>query len=223
MISGFGGWLLQASASVFTLFFFLRDGESIVERLRWLLPVDPSQTDRLLSQAREVIFATVFGNVSVAATQGLLGGLAFLAVGLPSAALWGTVMGVLSLLPLIGATLIWFPAGVWLIANGEVAGGVGLLAFGALVISSVDNFLRALLVGGRTELHPLVVFFSVLGGVALLGAAGVILGPVLFAVAVSLLEMARTAVDDHQGGPGLFRVHPQRRRRGARAKDTPTG
>lgn len=207
VISGFGGWLLQAGAAIFSLFFFLRDGETLVATLKWLMPVDARQTDRLLGQARDVIFATVYGNVGVAAAQGLLGGLAFLAVGLPSAALWGTVMGVLSLLPVVGATLVWVPAGLWLLVSGEVARGLGLFVFGALVISSIDNFLRALLVGGRTELHPLAVFFSVLGGIALLGAAGVILGPVLFVVATSLIEMARTAIDDQRSRPSLFREH----------------
>jgi hypothetical protein len=103
-------------------------------------------------------------------------------------------MAVLALLPLVGAFLVWAPAGVILILNGELARGLLLLAFGAIVISTIDNYLRAVVVGGRAQLHPLVVFFSVLGGLVLFGAVGIFLGPVLFVIAISLLEMARIAL-----------------------------
>ncbi len=195
LLSGFGGWLLQAGAALFTLFFLLRDGESAVERLKWLIPIDPAQTARLLHRAREVIVATAYGTLGVAAAQGVLGGLAFWVLGLPSPLLWGTVMGTLSLLPLVGAAIIWAPTGIALLATGDPVRGLILLGFGAAVISSVDNFLRAFLVGGRTALHPLAVFFSVLGGIAMFGALGIFLGPVLFVVATSLIEMGRMALD----------------------------
>lgn len=194
-LSGLGGWLLQAGAALFTLFYMLRDAEGIVRALRWLMPLEEARTDQLFHRARDVIHATVYGNVVVAVVQGGLGGLAFWVLGLPGAALWGTVMGVLSLLPVLSALLVWLPAGLYLVATGETLDGVLLLAFGALVIGTVDNYLRAVLVSERAQLHPLAVFFSVLGGLFLFGAVGLFVGPVLFVVGVSVLEMARIALD----------------------------
>lgn len=195
-LSGLGGWLLQGGAALFTLFYLLRDGEGLLGTVKWYIPLDPPATDRLVRKARDVIFATVYGSVIVAIVQGSLGGLAFLVVDLPAAALWGTVMTILSLLPVVGAPLIWGPAGVLLILDGALVRGIGLLIFGSLVISTVDNYLRAVLVGGRTQLHPLVVFFSVLGGLVVFGAVGIFVGPVLFVVALALVEMARLALGE---------------------------
>lgn len=214
-LSGLGGWLLQAGAALFTLFYMLRDADGIVRSATWLVPLEEEQTGRLFRRARDVIHATVYGNVVVAAVQGALGGLAFWAVGLPAAVLWGTVMGVLSLLPVVSAPLVWIPAGVYLLATGRTVEGVVLLAFGALVIGTVDNYLRAVLVSERARLHPLAVFLSVLGGLFLFGAVGLFLGPVLFVVGLSLLEMARLALDPEarpalaaDGLPGLLTEAP---------------
>lgn len=197
-LSGLGGWLLQGGAALFTLHYLLRDGPSFVATLRWLMPLEPAQTDRLLVQAREVTHATVYGNVLVAAVQGALGGLAFWLVGLPAATLWGTIMGVLSLIPIVGPPFVWVPAAAWLLLEGEIARGVALIAVGALLISTIDNLLRALFISGRAQLHPLIVFFSVLGGIVLFGAAGVVVGPVVFVLALTLVEMARLSM-----GPGV--------------------
>lgn len=194
-LSGLGGWLLQAGAALFTLYYMLRDADGIVRSLQWLIPLDEARTRRLFGRARDVIHATVYGNVVVAVVQGGLGGLAFWGLGLPGAALWGTVMGVLSLLPVLSALLVWLPAGLYLVAVGQTLDGVLLLAFGALVIGTVDNYLRAVLVSERAQLHPLAVFFSVLGGLFLFGAVGLFVGPVLFVVGISVLEMARLALD----------------------------
>lgn len=194
-LSGLGGWLLQAGTAVFTLYFMLRDGESLVEMIRWLIPLDPSYTDRLLVRAREVTYATMYGNVVVAVVQGVLVGGAFWVADLSAAALWGTITAVLSLLPVVGAPVVWVPAAVIMMSGGRVGAGVGMFAFGALVVSTVDNWLRAVLVSDRAQLHPLVVFFSVLGAVFLFGAVGIFVGPVLFVVALSLIETARLVLE----------------------------
>jgi len=191
VLSGLGGWLLQAAVGVFTLFYLLRDGDELQEAIAWVVPLEPSRTTALLARTREVIFATVYGILVVAVAQGVLGGAAFWMVGVPAAALWGTVMGLLSLLPAVGPPFVWLPAGVILLAQGRVLDGVVLLAVGTLLISTVDNVLRALLVSDRAHLHPLVVFFSVLGGLVLFGAAGVFVGPVLFVLGLSVISMAR--------------------------------
>lgn len=213
-LSGLGGLLLQAGAALFTIYYLLRDASGIVRSLKWLIPLKESHTDRLFRRGHEIIQATVYGDVVVAIVQGSLGGLAFWAVGLPAAALWGTVMGALSLLPVVAATLVWVPGGLYLFFLGQTVEGILLLAFGALVIGTVDNYLRAVLVSERAQLHPLAVFFSVLGGLFLFGAVGLFAGPVLFVVGISLLEMARLALDpDGQlttvAPPALFTEAPQ--------------
>lgn len=193
-LSGLGGWLIQGGAAIFTLYYLFRDGHALTHTLRWLVPLDAPTTEALMTEARDVIFATIYGNVAVAVVQGALGGLAFWALGLPAAALWGTVMAILSLLPAVGAFLVWAPAAVILLISGSMLRGLALLAFGIAVISTIDNYLRAVLVGGRSHLHPLVVFFSVLGGLVVFGATGVFIGPVLFVVALSVIEVARLSL-----------------------------
>jgi predicted PurR-regulated permease PerM len=195
LFTGLGGWLLQAGVALFTLYYLLRDGESLVARLRWLLPLAPQLNERLFRQAYEVTHATIYGNVMVAFVQGLLGGTIFWILGIPSPAVWGTLMGLLSLLPVVGAFLVWIPAAVMLLLSGHIMRGVILLAFGTFIISTIDNVLRALLVGGRAQMHPLIVFFSVLGGLLLFGAVGLLLGPVLFVVSLTLIEVARRSLD----------------------------
>jgi len=194
-LSGLGGWLLQAGTAVFTLYFMLRDGERLVEMTRWLIPLDPAYTDRLLVRAREVTYATMYGNVVVAVVQGALVGGAFWIADLSAAALWGTITAVLSLLPVVGAPVVWVPAAVIMMSGGRAGAGVAMFAFGALVVSTVDNWLRAVLVSDRAQLHPLVVFFSVLGAVFVFGAVGLFVGPVLFVVGLSLIETARLVLE----------------------------
>lgn len=195
VFTGLGGWLLQAGVALFTLYYLLRDGESLITRLRWLLPLAPQLNDRLFRQAYEVTHATIYGNIMVAIVQGLLGGVSFWLLGIPSPIVWGTLMGLLSLLPVLGAFLVWIPAAILLLTSGHVVKGIILLAFGTFIISTIDNVLRAFVVAGRAQMHPLVVFFSVLGGLLLFGAVGLLLGPVLFVVSLTLIEVARRSLD----------------------------
>lgn len=194
-LSGLGGWLLQAGVALFTLFYLLRDAAAITAGIKWLIPLDAASTDHLFDRARDVTYATMFGTVAVALTQGTLGGVAFWALGLPAAALWGTVMGIVALVPGLGPPLVWIPAAVILLASGELARGLALVAVGGLIVGTVDNVLRAVLVAGRAQLHSLAVLLSVLGGLFLFGGLGIFVGPVLFVVALSLIEMARLALE----------------------------
>lgn len=194
-LSGLGGWLLQGGVALFTTYYLLRDGSGIVKMVRWLIPLEPAYTDRLLERAREVTYATMFGNVVVALVQGGLVGAAFWVLGIAAPVLWGTVVAVFALLPLVGAPLVWLPAAVLLLFRGRVGEGLGLLAFGFLLVSTIDNLLRAILVSDRAQLHPLVVFFSVLGAIFVFGAVGILIGPILFVVALSLIETARLVLE----------------------------
>lgn len=193
-LTGLGTWLLQAAVAVFTLYYLLKDGEAIVGFFKRMLPLEVEQGDRLVSRAREVIHATIFGNVLVALVQGSLGGAALAFAGIPGAALWGTVMGVLSLIPFLGPPVVYIPTVTYLFMNDRVGTAIGLLIFGVLVISTVDNVLRAALVSGRAQIHPLVAFFSVLGGIGVFGPIGVLVGPVFVISAYMLLRLALEAM-----------------------------
>lgn len=199
VVSGVGGAALQVGVGLFTLFYLFRDGERMLDAAKGLVPLASGPTELLVRRTREVIFAAVFGHVFVAMVQGLLGGLAFWALGVPTPAVWGVLMGALSMIPMIGPAFVWIPAGAVLIASGSTARGVILLLFGLLVISTVDNVLRAVLVSTRARVHPLVVFLGVLGGVLMFGAVGILVGPVLIVAAAALMEMARMSLfpDEH--------------------------
>ena len=198
-LSGIPGILLQLGVALFALFYLLRDTDAFLIALRRMIPLDPSRTDELLARARDITEWTVYGTVVVAVVQGVLGVLAFRVAGLPAATLWGTIMGVLALIPMIGPPLVWIPAAAYLIITGSVAKGLLLAAFGALVIGTADNLLRAVFVGGRAHVHSLVVFLSVLGGVIVFGTAGVVMGPVLFALALIAIETARMSMEEARG------------------------
>lgn len=201
LFTGLGGWLLQAGVALFTLFYLLRDGDTLIEYVKWLLPLDAASNDRLFRRAREITHATVFGSLVVAFVQATLGGLAFWVLGLPAPVVWAALMGMLSILPAVGAWFVWLPAGVFLLLTGEVWKGLVLLAIGSLLISTIDNVLRSILVSDRAHLHPLIAFFSVLGGLFVFGAAGVFIGPVLFVVALTLVEIARLALEPSAPAP----------------------
>jgi predicted PurR-regulated permease PerM len=194
VVSGIGGIILQVGVGLFTLFYLFRDGERMLQAARSHVPLASGPTELLALRAKEVMFAAVFGHVFVALVQGLLGGLAFWALGLPTPVVWGVLMAALSMIPLVGPAFIWVPAGAVLIATGGPVRGIMLLVFGVFVISTVDNVIRAVLVSARARVHPLVVFFGVLGGVLMFGAVGILVGPVLIVLAGALMEMARLSL-----------------------------
>jgi predicted PurR-regulated permease PerM len=199
VVSGVGGAFLQVGVGLFTLFYLFRDGHRMLEAGKGLVPLASGPTNLLVRRTREVIFAAVFGHVLVAMVQGTLGGLAFWALGVPTPAVWAVLMGALSLIPMVGPAFVWVPAGAVLIATGATAQGVILLLFGLFVISTVDNVIRAVLVSARARVHPLVVFFGVLGGVLMFGAVGILVGPVLIVAAAALMEMARLSLFPEDG------------------------
>lgn len=172
-------FLIGFVVMLYLLFFLLRDGDALAARLRAALPLVQPHKQRLLDQFTTVIRATIKGNFAVAAAQGTLGGLVFALLGIGSAVLWGAVMALLSLLPAFGAALIWGPVAVYLLFSGSPGRGAALLAFGLLVIGLVDNLLRPLLVGRDTRMPDYVVLVSTLGGLALFGLSGFVIGPVI--------------------------------------------
>lgn len=174
-------------------FFLIRDGDRIVHALRLALPLTPSHQQELLHKFSHVIRSTVRGNLVVAALQGALGGLAFWFFGVRGALLWAAVMAFLSLLPAIGAALVWLPVALWFLATGETWQGMALAAWGVLVIGLVDNLLRPMLVGKATLMPDYVVMITTLGGMVVFGINGFVLGPVIAAMFFAVWHMVLTA------------------------------
>ncbi len=184
---------LQFVANLFVmlylLFFLLRDEEALSKRIRDAIPLHAKQKRAFLLKFTAVIRATVKGDILVALLQGTLGGLIFWFLGISSPLLWAVVMAFLSLLPAIGAGLIWIPVAVYLLATGAIWQGVVLIAFGALIIGLVDNFLRPILVGKDTKMPDYVVLISTLGGIATFGLNGFVLGPVIAAMFIAAWDI----------------------------------
>lgn len=175
----------------FTLFFLLRDGAALADHLRDILPLDRRSADELLARLVDVLRASTYGVVLVAAIQGALGAAMFAVLGLPSPALWGVVMALFAMIPVAGSGIVWLPASLYLFATGASGKALVLLLWGALVVASIDNLLRPRIVGKRARMHELVVFFGVLGGLEVFGLVGVVVGPAVLAVTATLLSVAR--------------------------------
>jgi predicted PurR-regulated permease PerM len=182
-------FVLQFFVMLYLLFFLLRDGEQLAAGAARSLPLQPAHTRRLLDQFATVVRATVKGNVVVALVQGALGWLAFSVLGISAALLWGAVMALLSLLPAVGAALVWAPVAIYLIATGAIWSGLGLAAWGVLVIGLVDNVLRPILVGKETRLPDWLVLVATLGGLAAFGPSGFVIGPVIAALFLSAWDL----------------------------------
>jgi len=193
LVGGLLSAIVQMFLVVFTLFYLFRDGDAIGNAVADMMPLDDTQMSDVLGRTREVIAGSVYGVVMIAAIQGALGFFIFWVLGLPSALLWGVVMFFLSMIPSAGAFLVWAPAAVYLAATGAWTRAVILVVWGVLVVGSIDNVLSPRLVGKRTCLHELAIFFAVLGGIQVFGVLGVVLGPVVIAVTLALVEIVRDA------------------------------
>ena len=191
-LGGLASIIVQMFFVIFTMYYFFKDGDRIAGVVRDTLPLTKSQANRVLERTREVIDASVYGVISIAIIQGALGGLAFWVLGLRSAIIWAVAMAFLSMIPTMGAFLVWVPAAIYLALTGHYAKAIMLTVWGTLVIGMVDNFLRPKLVGSRTRMHELLIFFAVLGGLNVFGVLGVVLGPVVVAVTLAVVEVFRT-------------------------------
>jgi predicted PurR-regulated permease PerM len=174
---------------LYVLFFFFRDGDRIVTNVTRVLPLGEERKQRLLLKFAQVARATVKGNLIVAATQGALGVVLFWIVGIETAVFWGVVMAVLSLLPAVGAGLVWLPAAIILFAGGNIWQGVVVVLGGVFVIGLIDNILRPILVGRETRMPDYLILISTLGGIAIFGLAGFVAGPVIAALFLVLWQM----------------------------------
>jgi predicted PurR-regulated permease PerM len=185
---------------LYVLYFLFRDGEKLSAGIARKIPLRPEHTRRLLKQFATVVRATVKGNVLVALVQGALGGVAFFVLGVPGAVLWGAVMALMSLLPAVGAVIVWAPVAIYFFFSGDLVRAVGLTFWGAVVIGLVDNFLRPILVGKDTRMPDYLILVATLGGLVVFGLNGFVIGPVIAAVFLVSWDML-AKVRDEQDAP----------------------
>ena len=184
--------------TIYLLFFFLRDREVITQTLCNLLPLTASQATDLVKLIADTIHATVYGVLAVALVQGTLGGLMFWWLGLPAPLLWGLMMSFLAVIPMLGTSIIWLPAALYLALQGHWQQSIILVLWGMLVVGTIDNLLRPMLVGSRLNLHTLLAFLSVVGGIILFGSSGLILGPVVLAITLFLISIWAGKIINHK-------------------------
>ena len=180
---------LQTFVMLYILFYLLRKGPDILHKILHIIPLGARKEKRLIKKFIRTSRATIKGTLIIGIIQGILGGILFWAVGIGGALLWGSVMAVLSIIPAVGAGLIWGPAGILLIVSGQVTEGVIVLFAGTLIIGMVDNVLRPPLVGKDTQMPDVLVLLSTLGGLALFGVSGFIIGPIITSLFIAMWEM----------------------------------
>jgi predicted PurR-regulated permease PerM len=180
--------VVEVMLTFYLLFYFLRDRQAAKSSLMRWLPLTAAEAEHLFRRVFDTIHATVYGTLAVAAVQGLLGGLMFWALGLPTPLLWGVVMALLSVVPVLGSFVVWVPAALLLALDGSWARALILALWGGVVVGGIDNILRPTFVGNRLRLHTIPAFVSLIGGIVLFGAPGFILGPLAVTVTILLVE-----------------------------------
>ena len=193
--------------TLFTMFYFFRDGRDLLRRVRALIPLDREYKNAIAARFSSVARATVKGTLLIALVQGTLSGLTLWIFGVGSPFLWGLVATVMAVVPLVGAWVVLYPAAFIQMATGHVWQGVGILLVTVIVIVNVDNVMRPRLVGQEAGMHDLMVFFSTLGGIAMFGPMGFIIGPMIAALFLSVLDIYSAEFRDHLDGtlPGTSR------------------
>lgn len=174
---------------LFLLFYIFKDGENIMSSVMNVLPVSNSHKDQIKKESRKVLYGVMYGQVLIAIIQGVLGGLAFFIFGIKNPVFWGFIMAVLAFIPLLGTPLVWAPAGLLQLINGNLVSGIGILLFGSLIMFSIENIVRPKYIGKKSGMHPLLVLLSIFGGIMLFGVLGLIIGPILVALCVLVIKI----------------------------------
>ena len=181
--------VVEFCITFYLLFFFLRDRNRALELLRSLSPLSNDDMSRLLVRVGDTIYATIYGTLVVSSLQGFLGGMMFWCLELPAPLLWGVVMALLAMVPMVGSLFVWLPAAMFLAVEGNWGKALILVLWGMMVVGTIDNLIRPILVGNRLKLHTALAFVSAVGGLLVFGPAGLVLGPVMLTVTQSLLDV----------------------------------
>jgi len=189
LLKGFSTFVAGFFFTLLALYYLFKDGSRLFLRLKEIVPLPLKEKDLLIHRFKDMIYATIYGGILIAIIQGILGGLSFWALGISSPVFWGTAMAFLSFIPIGGTALVWVPASLFLLIQGALLKGFILLGFGVLVISMVDNFLRPFFISTKTKIHPLLLFFAVLGGIEAFGLIGLVAGPLIATLFLTLTEI----------------------------------
>ena len=189
LVKGFSTFVAGFFFTLLSLYYLFKDGSRFFKGLKEIIPLPSKERELLIQRFKDMIYATIYGGILIAIIQGFLGGLSFWALGLPSPIFWGTAMALLSFIPIGGTALIWAPAAILLLIGGAFLKGLILLGVGVFVISMVDNLLRPFFISTRTNIHPLLLFFAVLGGIQAFGLIGLVAGPLIATLFLTLIEI----------------------------------
>jgi predicted PurR-regulated permease PerM len=189
IVKGLSTFIMGFFFTLLSLYYLFKDGDRLFERLKEVIPLPSKERDLLIHRFKDMIYATIYGGILIAIIQGLLGGLSFWVLGLASPIFWGTAMAFLSFIPVGGTALIWVPASILLLVQGAFLKGIILLGLGVFGISMVDNLLRPFFISTRTKIHPLLLFFAVLGGIQVFGLIGLVAGPLIVTLFLTLIEI----------------------------------
>ena len=193
---GVSHFIFMTFVVFFSLYYLFKDGDKLIKKIMTISPLKNSEENELLKNFISISKATLKGSLVIAIIQGILMGIVLQIAGFPSPAIWAVVTALVSLIPMLGAALVWIPTGITMLFLGNIWQALLIIIFGALVVSTIDNFLRPKLVGSETSLHPILVFLSTLGGIALFGLAGILLGPIIIVFFISLLDIYQIEFKD---------------------------
>lgn len=189
ILKGISTFMVGFFFTLLSLYYLFKDGDHLFRRLKEIVPLPVRERDLIIKRFKEMVYATIYGGLLIAVIQGILGGLSFWILGLSSPIFWGTAMAFLSFIPIGGTALIWVPATIFLFIQGAFLKGLILLGLGIFVISMVDNLLRPFFISSKTNIHPLLLFFAVLGGMQTFGMIGLVGGPLIATLFLTLIEL----------------------------------
>ena len=191
LVKNLFGFFFDLFVIILAMFYFFRDADELLASLRGILPFEEEHSDMMIRDSHELIFASVTSSLVAAAFHAVAGGIGFALTGIGAPIFWGVLMGFFSLVPVIGSAFIWLPAAIGLMLKGHIVDGIFLIVLCSVVVGMVDNLIRPWMISGRAQLSGLVIFVGVLGGIAVFGLLGVVLGPIVVALAASVLELYR--------------------------------
>jgi predicted PurR-regulated permease PerM len=211
IVLNFSSFLMNLGLVLFTLFFVFKDGKLVLGRLENLLPMPPASRKKVIGQLNQTLKATIYGGLLTAIVQGTLGGIGFAIAGLPSVVLWGVIMAFFSLIPVLGAGIVWVPAVLVLLAQQHWGAAIFLGLWGSVVISLSDNFVRPYFVGGQADISPVVLMFAILGGLQAFGMVGIVLGPLIFSLILAVVSLyeAEIALEPNNSEKRTLEEQPQ--------------
>lgn len=196
-------FLLDIFLIIFIMFYLFKEGDYIVSRVEKILPLKAQDRKNVVKKINDSIYAILFGSIIVALIQGVLGTIGYYVVGMKSVILWGIITILFAFVPFLGTAIVWVPASLYFIISGLVSSnplmigkGVGLFLYGLILVSSIDNIIRPKLIGSRAGIHPILILLGVLGGVALFGVIGMIVGPLIFALFIVFLDIYERDKDE---------------------------